>query len=105
MTNSTPEKITLYTSSCCAHAISVQSFLSRNDVPIDLINIDGDGDARQRLITINDGYASVPTLIFPDGTKLTEPTLFEIREKLGMKQPPGLADRIRNILSRKDEDK
>jgi len=100
----TAEKITLYTSRWCGHSRSVEGFLKRNKFDVNNINIDGDDEARQRLIELNSGYASVPTLLFPDGSKLTEPTLFQIREKLGMDQPPGLADRVRSLLGRnKDE--
>ncbi|HET6447174.1 MAG TPA: glutaredoxin family protein [candidate division Zixibacteria bacterium] len=99
MNDSSTDKITLYTSKWCSHSRSVQSFLERNEVAVNEINIDGNEEARSRLIELNNGYASVPTLIFPDGAKLTEPTLYQVREKLGMEQPPGLANRIRNLLS------
>lgn len=99
MNDSSADKVTLYTSKWCFHSRSVQSFLKRSEVAVNEIDIDGNDEARSRLIELNNGYASVPTLIFPDGSKLTEPTLYQIREKLGMEQPPGLANRIRNLLS------
>ena len=98
--NKTAEKITLYTSRWCGHSRSVEGFLKRNDIDVDIINIDGDDEARQHLIELNGGYASVPTLLFPDGSKLTEPTLYQIREQLGLEHPPGLTDRVRALLSR-----
>jgi mycoredoxin len=102
--NETAGKITIFTTRWCGHSRSVEGFLKRNEIDVNKINIDDDDEARQRLIELNSGYASVPTLLFPDGTKLTEPTLFEIREKLGMEQPPGLTERVRSLLSRnKDE--
>jgi hypothetical protein len=39
-------------------------------------------EARERVKTINHGYESVPTLIFPDGSTLTEPSAGELRRKL-----------------------
>jgi mycoredoxin len=80
--------ITLYTSNWCAHATSVEGFLEKYAVPVRMINIDGDREARQRLIEINDGYASVPTLVFPDGSKLTEPSFGQLREKLALRPSP-----------------
>ena len=56
---------------------------------------DGDQEARQELIEINGGYASVPTLVFPDGSKLTEPSFSQIRQKLELESPPGLVNKIR----------
>ena len=100
MDKTTDRAITLYTSKWCGHARSVEGFLKRNLIDAVVISIDHDDEARRRLIEMNNGYASVPTLVFPDGTKLTEPTLYELREKLGMEQPDGLAERIRGILAR-----
>jgi len=97
------DKITLYTSSWCGHSMSVEGFLDRNDIPVEKINIDKDAESRERLIHLNGGYASVPTLIFPDGTKLTEPSIGQIRTKLAMEAPPGLMDRIRGLLGQEDE--
>jgi mycoredoxin len=104
MYDSTPDRIVLYTANWCAHARSVEGFLKRNGITHDLVNVDRDDEARQKLIVINDGFASVPTLVFPDGTKLTEPSFREIREKLGLEQPAGIAGRIRTLLARSEQD-
>ncbi len=92
------EKIILYTSRWCVHSRSIEGYLSRNDISVQKINIDGNQEARQELIEINGGYASVPTLIFPDGTKLTEPSLSKLRRKLNLETPVGLKERIRVAL-------
>lgn len=96
------ELITLYTSNWCAHSMSVEGFLEKNEITVNMINIDGDQEARQRLIEINGGYASVPTLIFPDGSKLTEPSFGQLRQKLNLEPPPGMVDRIRSLIGRDD---
>jgi mycoredoxin len=88
------EKIILYTSRWCAHSRSVEGYLSRNDISVQKINIDGNQEARRELIEINRGYASVPTLIFPDGTKLTEPSISTLRGKLDLETPAGLREKI-----------
>jgi mycoredoxin len=93
-------QITLYTSNWCAHALSVEGFLDKYDIPVKMINIDGDREARERLIEINGGYASVPTLIFPDGSKLTEPSFGELREKLSIEPPPSVVQRIKELIGR-----
>jgi mycoredoxin len=33
-------------------------------------------------MSINNGYRSVPTIIFPDGSMLVEPSLKELGEKI-----------------------
>lgn len=78
------ERIILYTSKFCGHAWIVERFMRENEIDVELINIDGNHQARQQVMAINNGYASVPTLIFPDGTHLTEPSLAQLRQKLGL---------------------
>ena len=82
--------------------MSVEAFLSRYDVPVDKINIDRDPEAREELLALNGGYASVPTLLFADGTKMTEPSFGQLRHKLGLKPPPGLIKRRRDAIGRDD---
>jgi mycoredoxin len=84
MDDLSPKKIILYSTGWCAQSRSVESFLKRNEIDVRKINIDRDNEARQQLIDLNNGFASVPTLLFPDGTKLTEPSFSEIRQKIGM---------------------
>ncbi len=94
-----PEPIIVYTSTFCPHSWSVERFLKSNDVPIKLVNIDKDLQARQVVMAANRGFASVPTLIFPDGSQLTEPSFGQIRAKLGI-ETPSLLKRIKGILGR-----
>jgi len=84
--------------------MSVERFLDRTEVFVEKINVDGDSDAREELIRLNGGYASVPTLLFPDGTKLTEPSFSEIRKKLKIEPPPSFVDRIRNAFGQGESD-
>lgn len=90
-------RITLYTSDYCGTARAVERILKENDVPYQAINVDEDPEARLRLIEINGGYASVPTLVWPDGSKLTEPSLSTVRQRLGIEEK-GLGDRLRSVF-------
>ena len=91
------EKVTVYTSSYCLHSRSVVRLLNKNNIPVEIISIDGDREAREKVMSLNNGYASVPTLIFPDGTQLTEPSSRELRAKLGIPQA-SLTDRLKGAL-------
>ena len=90
--------IILYTSRYCGHARSVRRLLEKSDIPVEVIDIDRDPEARARLIEINGGYASVPTVIFPDGSKLTEPPISRLRTELGIERN-SLSDRVRRLLT------
>ena len=93
------DTIIMYKSDYCSHSSSVERFFRKNDVAVDYVSIDGNPDARQKLIELNKGFASVPTLLFPDGTQMTEPTIGELRKKLGI-EAPSLTDRVKGALGR-----
>jgi mycoredoxin len=56
--------------------------LERAQAPFDYVNIAEDAESRGKVMAINDGNASVPTLVFPDGSTLTEPSTAVLRQKL-----------------------
>ena len=93
------ETVTIYTSYYCLHSRAVVRFLKKNDVPAEIINIDGDHEAREKVMSINRGYASVPTLVFPDGTQLTEPSYKELRAKLNLEKPT-LSQRLKGAIGK-----
>ncbi len=93
------ESIVIYTSRFCLHSRMVQRFFQGQNFPVEFISIDGNQDARERVMALNRGYASVPTLLFPDGTQLTEPSMGEIKSKLGI-DDPGVVDRLKGILGK-----
>lgn len=91
------DKIILYTSRFCGHSLSVEHLFRQYEIPAEIVNIDGNAEARARLIELTEGYASVPTLLFPDGTQMTEPSLRRLREKLGIEEA-SLLDRALGLI-------
>ena len=59
-----------------------RSLLKRAGAAFEYVDIIKDEDGRATVRTINHGYESVPTLIFPDGSTLTEPSIGQLKEKL-----------------------
>jgi mycoredoxin len=47
------------------------------------VDIEQDDEAAAFVESVNDGYRSVPTLLFPDGSVLVEPTVSELEERFG----------------------
>jgi mycoredoxin len=76
------KKIVLYGSPACAGVPSVRNALERADAVYEYVDIHKVLEARERVREINHGYESVPTLVFPDGSTLTEPTRGELQAKL-----------------------
>jgi mycoredoxin len=75
-------KIVVYGSPACALVSSVRNALERADAVYEYVDIHNALEARERVREINRGYESVPTLVFPDGSTLTEPTRSELQAKL-----------------------
>lgn len=76
------DPIIFYGSSVCPMVPPVRQTLQRARAPFEYINISFDSTGRQRVMEINHGNASVPTLVFPDDSTLTEPSDQELRRKL-----------------------
>lgn len=60
----------------------VRAILDRSEVPYEYIDIARNPQAAGQVKQINNGYASVPTIVFQDESTLTEPTIGELRTRL-----------------------
>ncbi len=76
------DPIILYGHPSCPSLGPVKGLLHQSKVKFEYIDIHQDSVAATRLRAINNGYESVPTLVFPDGSTLTEPTVGELKSKL-----------------------
>jgi thioredoxin reductase (NADPH) len=67
------------------HSSDVRDFLGRNFVPHQWLNIETDDTAKQLLGTTGANPTSLPIVVFPDGSFLSNPPTVEIARKLGLK--------------------
>ena len=74
--------IILYGTPTCPGLPPVRGLLAQAKVPYAYIDINRDPAAAARVRAINNGNESVPTLEFPDGATLTEPTSGQLKQKL-----------------------
>jgi mycoredoxin len=51
-------------------------------VKYDYVDVEADKTASDKVIEINNGMRSIPVIMFPDGTHLTEPSDAALKEKL-----------------------
>ena len=82
MTSETRQAIILYGHPACMMVYPIRGMLDQSNAVYETINIFEDPEGRQRVREINNGYESVPTLVFPDGSTLTEPSAGAVRQKL-----------------------
>jgi len=80
MTN--PLKIILYGTPWCGDTRRSRKVLDDNQVEYEWINLNTDSEAEAFVKKTNNGFRSVPTIIFPDGSILVEPKEQILLEKL-----------------------
>lgn len=80
----TQGKIVMYGTNWCYDTRRARAILDQNNIPYQWIDIDQDMEGRKYVEKVNRGYRSVPTIVFPDGSILVEPSNTELSRKLGL---------------------
>lgn len=76
------QKITIYGTAWCGDCRRALRVLDQHQAHYHYIDIESDETARQYVEQINNGCHSVPTILFPDGSILTEPSSSALAQKL-----------------------
>jgi mycoredoxin len=74
--------LTMYTTTWCGYCVRLKHGLQREGIEYTEINIERDADAAELVMSVNGGNRTVPTLVFPDGTALTNPSVAEVKAQL-----------------------
>jgi len=77
-------QIVMYTTQYCSDCIRAKTFFEANQVDYLQVSLEGDEEATEFVISMNNGSRRVPTIIFPDGSFLVEPSWTELREKIAI---------------------
>jgi thioredoxin reductase (NADPH) len=80
------EEILVYGASWCPDCRRAKKFLADQRVPYSWHDIEGDPDGVRVVQDRNDGKNIIPTIVFPDGSHLSEPSNEELAEKLGLQR-------------------
>lgn len=85
MTSQTPApgSVTMYSTTWCGYCRRLKSQLDREGIPVEVVDIERDEDAAVFVMQVNGGNQTVPTVVFPDGSAATNPSLAEVRQRLG----------------------
>ena len=76
--------ITVFGAPWCPDCRRSKQFLGEQRVPYNWVDIDEDEEGRSRVQELNNGRQIIPTIVFPDGSILVEPTNAELAAKLGV---------------------
>jgi thioredoxin reductase (NADPH) len=79
-----PDVITVIGASWCPDCRRAKSFLADQRVAYDWVDLEKHPEATEIVERVNDGARAIPTILFPDGSHLTEPGNDELADKLGL---------------------
>lgn len=77
-------QLTMYSTTWCGYCQRLKSALDREGIEYREINIEMDPAAAEFVMSVNGGNQTVPTVVFPDGTAKTNPSLKEVKSLLGL---------------------
>jgi mycoredoxin len=77
-----PEPVVMYTTSWCGFCRRLKNQLAQEGIEVTEVDIERDPAAADYVMSVNGGNQTVPTVVLPDGTALTNPSARQIREYL-----------------------
>jgi mycoredoxin len=72
----------MYSTQWCGFCKRLKAQLGRAGVEINEIDIERDEAAAQFVMSVNGGNQTVPTLLFPDGETMVNPSAMQVQAKL-----------------------
>ena len=67
----TPSQIMVYTTEYCADCLRARKFFESHNIPHTLVGLEGNEEATEFVMRVNNGYRSVPTIIFHTSRRTT----------------------------------
>jgi mycoredoxin len=77
-----PGTVTMYSTTWCGYCRRLKSMLDREGIAYTEVDIDQAPDAASFVMQVNNGNQTVPTVLFPDGSAATNPSLAEVKARL-----------------------
>lgn len=74
--------LTMYTTNWCGFCSRLKSGLRHAGIDYAEVNIELDDAAADLVMQVNGGNRTVPTVVFADGTALTNPSVADVRAQL-----------------------
>lgn len=74
--------LTMYSTPWCGYCHRLRTQLDREGIEYEVINIEEDPAAAEFVMSVNGGNQTVPTVRFPDGATMTNPTIVQVKQHL-----------------------
>lgn len=72
----------MYAGDHCSDCTRSKRLLDSLGVAYEVVEVDGNPQALEKIMEINNGFRSIPVILFDDGTHLTEPSDNALKTKL-----------------------
>ena len=76
--------VTMYSTSWCSYCVRLKRSMDREGLAYTEVNIETDPAAADLVMSVNGGNRTVPTVVFDDGSALTNPSLAQIKSHLAL---------------------
>lgn len=76
----------MYATAWCGDCFRAKRFLDTHEIAYDYIDINANPEGARIVEQTNNGSRSVPTIIFPNGSVLVEPSDRQLADKLNLTQ-------------------
>jgi mycoredoxin len=75
-------QITMYSTPWCGYCQRLKGQLNRAGIEYAEVDIEQHPEAADYVMSVNNGNQTVPTVTFPDGSAMTNPSLAQVQAKL-----------------------
>lgn len=76
--------ITMFSTEWCGYCKRLKLMLDKTGIAYTIVDIENTPGTEELVKSVNGGNAVVPTLVYPDGTTATNPTLNDVKAALGV---------------------
>lgn len=80
----TQSQLTMYTTVWCGYCKRLKVAMKASGISFTEVDIEHDPAAAEYVMKVNRGNQTVPTVEFADGTAMTNPSIADIKAKLGV---------------------
>ena len=77
-----PATLTMYSTPWCGYCVRLKGQLEREGIEFEVVDIEEHPEAADFVMAVNHGNQTVPTVVFPDGSALTNPSVAAVRDRL-----------------------
>jgi mycoredoxin len=80
--------VIVYTTQWCGYCFRLKADLHRAGLAFDEVDIEQQPEAEQLVRAVNQGNATVPTVVFADGSSSTNPSIAEVLARVSAPTTP-----------------